>query len=162
MLPNLTIITNSEQETQQLGADLGKCLIAGTVISLNGNLGAGKTRFVQGVASALGVNQEEVTSPTFTLIQEYSGTIPLYHFDTYRLRDEDEFEELGACEILERDAISLLEWGDRMKSYFPESTLRIEIKLLSESSRQFEFSSASEKCIEILEQLEKTRSMRNR
>ncbi|QDU81014.1 tRNA threonylcarbamoyladenosine biosynthesis protein TsaE [Polystyrenella longa] len=147
------VTTHSEDETKQLGTALGNCLQPGIVISLNGNLGAGKTRFVQGVATALGVNEKEVTSPTFTLIQEYAGTIPLYHFDTYRLRDSDEFAELGAPEILDLPAISLLEWGDRMAEYLPESTLRIKIDIVSETDREFNFSASKMEICELLELL---------
>ncbi|MCA9042121.1 MAG: tRNA (adenosine(37)-N6)-threonylcarbamoyltransferase complex ATPase subunit type 1 TsaE [Planctomycetaceae bacterium] len=155
---HLNIKTQSEAETDQLGMALGKCLKAGTVISLNGNLGAGKTRFVQGIAAAWGIEREEVTSPTFTLIQEYAGKLPLYHFDTYRLRDCDEFEELGAAEILESPAICVLEWGDRMAEFLPDSTLRIEIKILSETDREFLMSAQTVETCQLLDQLKQSSS----
>ena len=95
-MSEFTFLADCEKETARLGKLLADVLPAGTVIALIGTLGAGKTRLVQAVAGALGVPREEVTSPTFVLVNEYvGGRLPVYHFDAYRLRDEDEFLELG-------------------------------------------------------------------
>ena len=91
MTSPLTIQLPDEDATRQLGARLGKLLPDGAVVALNGPLGAGKTRLVQGLAGAIGLDPREVVSPTFTLVQEHRGARTLYHFDAYRLRDDDEF-----------------------------------------------------------------------
>lgn len=135
MSASWTITSHNETETTSFGQVLAESFVPGLVVSLNGNLGAGKTRLVQAIAEQLGVDREEVTSPTFTLIQEYAGSIPVYHFDTYRLNDEDEFWELGIDEIFEREAVSLVEWGDRFSTSLPPDHLRIEIEILTPEQR---------------------------
>src|SRR5688500_870189 len=93
-----TIVSRSEADTERLGRRLGELLPAGAVVALDGPLGAGKTRLVQGLAAARGHDPLAVVSPTFTLVQEYRGERPVYHFDVYRLRDDDEFLNLGPDE----------------------------------------------------------------
>ena len=130
----------SEQEMVQLGHQLATVLEAGDTISLQGTLGAGKTRLVQAIAEKLGVT-EEVTSPTYVLVNEYSsGSMPIYHFDAYRLKDEDEFLELGPDEYFEGYApagagLTFVEWGERVASCLPEEVIRINIEVLSGESR---------------------------
>src|SRR5687767_7422440 len=104
----------NEQETDRLGAALAAALPAGTTIALSGTLGAGKTRLVQAIAAALGVRREDVVSPTFVLCQQYVGErATIYHLDAYRIRDEDEFRELGVEELFASGAIVVVEWGER-------------------------------------------------
>jgi len=131
--------STSENETMRLGTMLAKLLEPGTVIALNGNLGAGKTRLVQAIASAMGVDRSEVNSPTFVLIQEYQGQLPLYHFDTYRLKDTDEFLELGADDLMYADGVCLIEWADKVIEVLPHDLLQIEIKHTTETARTFHF-----------------------
>jgi len=131
--------SHSEADTQHLGMLLADQLLPGTVIALNGNLGAGKTRLTQAIAQALGVDPAEVNSPTFVLIQEYEGRLPLYHFDTYRLKDTDEFLELGADELLYADGVCLIEWAEKVAEVLPRDVLQINITHLSGSARHFEF-----------------------
>ncbi|HAH45132.1 tRNA (adenosine(37)-N6)-threonylcarbamoyltransferase complex ATPase subunit type 1 TsaE [Gimesia sp.] len=148
-----TFESTSELETQRLGKKLAETLTPGTVIALNGNLGAGKTRLVQAIATALGVDPAEVTSPTFVLIQEYQGRLPLYHFDTYRLRDTDEFLELGADDLLYSDGVCLIEWADKVKEVLPGDLLQINIEHTSQTARTFRFQGQGARSEQIIARL---------
>jgi len=123
----LTVITHSPEETRELAKKLAPKLSAGDVINLSGDLGAGKTVFTKGLAEGLEIS-EPVTSPTFTIIKEYEGRLPLYHFDVYRLFDPDELDELGVDEYFYGDGVSVVEWGDKVEVLLPD--LRLEVKLL--------------------------------
>ena len=147
-------VATGEQDTDQLGQLLANALPAGTVVALVGTLGAGKTRLVQAVAEALGVPRNAVTSPTFMLVNEYTeGRHPVYHFDTYRLRDEDEFFELGPDEYFEGTGLTFIEWADRVTNCLPPDYLRVEIKVLSATSREFLVTSSSDALHPLLQQL---------
>ena len=113
----MIVRTKGEKETIRLGYALGKILTKGAVVSLRGSLGAGKTVFAKGVAQSLGI-QEAIVSPTFTLIQEYEGTLPLYHMDLYRIDSAEEFELIGA--YLYGEGITLIEWVKRSGASFPK------------------------------------------
>jgi tRNA threonylcarbamoyladenosine biosynthesis protein TsaE len=132
------VLTESEEATSRLGRELALILVPGAVLALVGDLGAGKTRLVQAIAAGLDVPLEFVNSPTFTLVQEYPGRIPLRHCDTYRLRDPDEFQDLGLDELLATDGIALIEWADRVTHLLPRDLLRIEIKIISPTAREFQ------------------------
>ncbi len=106
----------------------------GSVITLDGPLGAGKTTFVKGIARALGI-LEVVTSPSFTIISEYHGTIPLYHMDLYRIDSIEEFELIGPEEMIDGDGISVIEWAHKVKDFFPERTIMISIKIEDDRKR---------------------------
>lgn len=121
------IKTSSPEETAGVGEKLALLLRAGDVICLNGDLGAGKTRFAQGVACGLGV-AGPVTSPTFTLINEYQGRLPLYHMDVYRLTGPLEMEDLGYEEYFYSDGVTLVEWAERVEELLPGERLDIYIK----------------------------------
>jgi tRNA threonylcarbamoyladenosine biosynthesis protein TsaE len=109
-----TITTSSEEETSAVGRELAATLLAGDVVLLYGDLGAGKTAFVRGLAEGLGVPRDEVSSPTFTLIQEYrGGRLTLFHVDLYRIEDPREFDELGLDEIAE-DGVLSIEWAEKL------------------------------------------------
>ena len=111
------LIFNADDEaaTATLGHALAGVLPPGTTVALCGTLGAGKTRLVQAIAEGLGVNRRDVVSPTFVLIQEYHGRRTIYHIDAYRLRDDDEFQQLGPDEYFESDGLVLIEWADRVR-----------------------------------------------
>ena len=130
-------IANGEDDTAHLGILLADALEPGIVVALVGNLGAGKTRLVQAIAAAMGVEREDVNSPTFVLIQEYDGRLPIYHFDAYRLRDTDEFLELGADELMDSQGVCLIEWADRVADVLPGDRLRIEIEITGPTQRVF-------------------------
>ncbi len=149
-----TFTATSEDDTDRLGAKLAEVLPPGTVIALIGTLGAGKTRLVQAVAQALGVSAEEVTSPTFVLVNEYTtGRLPVYHFDAYRLRDEDEFLELGPEEYFDADGLTFVEWADRVQRCLPPEYLQIEVEVVGDTLREFKVSSPSVSLASRLQQL---------
>jgi tRNA threonylcarbamoyladenosine biosynthesis protein TsaE len=128
------IITRSEAETHALGYEIGKTLQPGTVLTLTGSLGSGKTVFTKGVAAALGI-QDTIISPTYTLIQEYDGDIKLYHMDLYRIASIEDFEMLGAEELLYADGISVIEWSEVITSILPEGVITVVIKILENQDR---------------------------
>jgi len=122
-----TYLTNSEEETIALGQKLAKDLPARAVVLLIGNLGAGKTTLAKGIVKGLGAaDPDEVSSPTFTLIHEYSPAV--YHVDLYRLDEEREVESLGLEEIFEKDALVLIEWGERFPRLMPAGRLEIRLE----------------------------------
>jgi tRNA threonylcarbamoyladenosine biosynthesis protein TsaE len=112
------LLTYAPEDTAELGRKLGGLLLAGDLICLIGELGAGKTSFAQGVARGLGV-EGQVRSPSFTLIHEYYGRLPLYHLDLYRLNDPSELEDLGYEEYFYGDGVALVEWADRVRFFSP-------------------------------------------
>jgi tRNA threonylcarbamoyladenosine biosynthesis protein TsaE len=133
----LTLTLQNEQDTERLGRALAEALPPGTVVGLIGTLGAGKTRLVQAVATALGVPEGGVTSPTFVLVNEYrQGRIPIFHFDTYRLKDDDEFLELGPEEYFDAGGITFVEWADRVEHLLPEDWLEIELEVTGDTERR--------------------------
>jgi tRNA threonylcarbamoyladenosine biosynthesis protein TsaE len=130
-----TFITHSEDETAAAGRDLAATVSAGDAVLLFGDLGAGKTAFVRGLAEGLGVPRDEVSSPTFTLIQEYrGGRLPLFHVDLYRIEDGREFDELGLDEIAEGGVLAI-EWADRYP-WPPQRAVRVRIEHAGESRRR--------------------------
>ena len=133
----LTFLATDESDTQRLGAALAKGLPPGTTVALIGTLGAGKTRLVQALAAGCGVPPETVVSPTFVLCQEYHGQRTLYHLDAYRLKDDDEFLELGPEEYFASDGITLIEWADRVIACLPPQRLEIHIEVVGDTARQF-------------------------
>lgn len=123
-----TTQTQSASETFELGKTVGALLAAGDVISLNGDLGAGKTCFTTGVARGLGITGR-ITSPTFTLINEYySGRLPLYHLDVYRLDAPEELDDLGFEEYFYDIGVTIIEWAQRVENYLPPERLDIIIE----------------------------------
>ena len=140
----LTFIANNEQDTERLGAVLAAELPPGTVVGLVGTLGAGKTRLVQAVAKALGVPPGNVTSPTFVLVNEYrGGRMPVYHCDTYRLKDEDEFLALGPEEFFESNGLTFVEWADRVAALLPKDRVDITIEVIDETKRRININATS-------------------
>lgn len=120
----------------ELGRALGTASEPGLVVALCGPLGAGKTQLIRGVAEGLLVpDSRVVTSPTFVLVQEYEGRLPIYHFDTYRLANSDQFASLGVEEYFFGDGVSLVEWADRVPDCLPPDRLTISIEVTGESSR---------------------------
>lgn len=123
-----TYLTKSAEETHALAAELFRSLQPGDVLALHGELGAGKTCFVQGLAAAMKIAQP-IGSPTFTLINEYKGTpCPLYHVDLYRVKSEREAETLGLDEYFERGGIVVIEWAERAASLLPDHTLHLKFE----------------------------------
>ncbi len=122
------IVLKNEEETAALGTELAAGLEPGCVIALTGDLGAGKTTLTKAVARGLGVT-EVLTSPTFTIVQEYdSGRMPVYHFDVYRVHDEDEMFELGFDDYLHGKGVCLIEWAELVKDLLPPDTVWIKLE----------------------------------
>ena len=128
-------ITASPEETEALGQTLAKTLTPGTLLALRGDLGAGKTAFVRGLAAGLGYCGR-VTSPTFTIVNEYEGPVPLFHFDLYRLGSEDELYDIGFDEYLARSGICAVEWSERAPELMASAQLQVTISRLDETSRR--------------------------
>ena len=133
-----------------MGHALADALPPGTTVALCGTLGAGKTRLVQAIAEGLGVNRREVVSPTFVLIQEHHGRRTIYHIDAYRLRDDDEFQQLGPDEYFESDGLVLIEWADRVESSLPRDYIEIRIEVTGIESRRFEIRAMGRRYEEVL------------
>jgi len=129
-------ITHTQEQTIALGEKIGLSLQRGDVIALTGGLAAGKTTFTKGIAHALGVTQT-VTSPTFTIISEYEGRLPLYHIDVYRLSGAEDFINLGADDLLFGNGVCVIEWSERIQSELPSHTIFIAIETLDSDTRRF-------------------------
>lgn len=127
--------SSSPQETLDLGFRIGKACIAGSIVSLRGSLGAGKTVLAKGIAKALEIT-ESIVSPTFTLIQEYEGTLPLYHMDLYRIGGADEFEMIGGEEMLYGNGVTLIEWSEKIHDMLPDGTIFVDISIMPDTKRQ--------------------------
>ena len=124
----MVIETNSADETFETGRLLGQKAAAGQVYCLNGDLGVGKTVFTKGFACGLGID-EPVSSPTFTILQEYeSGRLPFYHFDVYRIADVEEMDEIGFDDYIEGDGVCLIEWANLIKEILPKDPIFISIE----------------------------------
>ena len=119
-------MSHSPEETEQIGEMLGKRLSGGTVLALRGGLGMGKTAFTRGLARGLGYTGR-VTSPTFTIVNEYDGATPLFHFDMYRLDGEDDLFDIGWDDYLARGGVCAVEWSERIDSALPPDTLTVSI-----------------------------------
>jgi tRNA threonylcarbamoyladenosine biosynthesis protein TsaE len=132
----LPVDTASPEETVALGRRLAEGLAPGTVVALYGDLGAGKTHLAKGLCAGLGVAPDAVTSPTFTLVQEYSGRLPVYHFDAYRIDRLAELYDLGYEEYFFGDGVSLVEWPERVEPLIPEDALRLRLTHLGEDRRR--------------------------
>jgi tRNA threonylcarbamoyladenosine biosynthesis protein TsaE len=131
----LDFISHSEAQTRRLGRRLALLLQPGDVLALVGDLGAGKTRWIQGVCQGLGV-ADSVVSPTFTLVNEYHGKWPVYHIDLYRLADAAEALSFGLDDYLYGAGISMIEWADRAVDFLPDDHLTVELYHLEESKRR--------------------------
>ena len=135
----MTVFTNNEAETILEGEKLGRTLCPGAIVALLGGLGAGKTAFTRGIAAGLGVFTG-VSSPTFTIVNEYYGRIPLFHFDLYRLESEDDLYDIGWYDYLERGGVCAVEWSEKAPGAFPVETVVVRIQSLGNEKRKLEIS----------------------
>ena len=129
-----TLTCRTADDMEALGREIGETCVPGTVISLRGSLGAGKTVFAKGVARSLGI-QEAIVSPTFALVQEYDGRIPMYHMDLYRITSEEDFQMIGGEDMLYSDGVCLIEWSEIINSMLPTGTLFVQITVNDDQSR---------------------------
>ncbi|MBA4495572.1 tRNA (adenosine(37)-N6)-threonylcarbamoyltransferase complex ATPase subunit type 1 TsaE [Paenactinomyces guangxiensis] len=144
-------ITRNERETRGLALRMAKFLKRGDVLALEGDLGAGKTTFAQGLAEGLGIEQK-VDSPTFTIVKEYGGQIPLYHMDVYRVESPD--EELGLEEYFYGDGICLVEWASRVKPLLPEETVWLRLLVQANGDRHIQLISMHPRSMRLCKELE--------
>ncbi len=128
------IICKTEDNMVTLGKRIGEIAKPGMVISLRGSLGAGKTVFARGVARSLGI-EEAIVSPTFTLVQEYDGRLPLYHMDLYRITSQEDFEMIGGEDMLYSNGVCLIEWSEIINEMLPKGTIFINITVNPDQSR---------------------------
>jgi len=151
----MKLTTYSLYETQALGKDIGGMLDGGTTFALTGDLGSGKTSFVQGLARGLDVPEKYyITSPTFTLINEYPGRCRLFHVDLYRIEAPFDLEELGLFEILHSGDITAIEWADRLPEDFISDYIDMKFKILDDESRIISISATGQESTHIMKKLE--------
>lgn len=148
----LTLKSKNEAETMQIAKTLATFLNRGDVITLDGDLGVGKTLFTKGIAEGLQID-ERVTSPTFTIVKEYEGTMPLYHMDVYRLEFAE--EDIGFDEYFYGRGVTVIEWARFIGSFLPEEYLSITIKRTGETNRKISFEAIGDKYKEHLQNLQK-------
>ncbi len=130
-------------------------LAGGDILALQGNLGAGKTCLVKGIARGLGIPEEEVVSPTYTLIHELAGPLRLFHIDLYRIENSDELENIGFYDAFDKDAVTVIEWPDRFFPWLPEPYLLLELKRFSEEGRELKLRSRDECFQGLIEAIQK-------
>lgn len=143
--PNLELRSSSPDETIQIGRELAACLGPGDVVALVGPLGAGKTQLTKGIALGLGVSDSRlVNSPTFVLVNEYPGRLPIHHLDGYRLKEADELEALGFEEMCAGSGVIVVEWADRVAGAIAADALWIDLIVMSDCERRMTFHTSSD------------------
>jgi tRNA threonylcarbamoyladenosine biosynthesis protein TsaE len=147
------IITHSPEETQTIASQLAGFLTAGDVICLHGDLGAGKTTFTQGLARGLGIT-DVVNSPTFSLVSEYKGRLPLYHMDVYRLGEHAADEPLGYEEYFYGDGVTVVEWSELIQSILPDERFHITIRILDDGERSINITGEGERPVSLIKEWE--------
>jgi tRNA threonylcarbamoyladenosine biosynthesis protein TsaE len=150
----VSLVSRSPEDTVQIGRHLGTLLRPGSVVALYGDLGAGKTVLVKGIADGLGL-KATIHSPTFTLIHEHPGPVPLYHVDLYRI-DEADVDSLGLDEYLESEGVVVIEWAEKIKALLPTDRLDIELRFVDESSREIIVSTSSNSSFPIMEEISRS------
>lgn len=133
----MKFITSSPEETVALGKKIGGMLKNGDVIAMQGTLAAGKTTITKGIAAALGI-EDTITSPTFCLISEYHGKMPLYHMDVYRLNGAEDFAELGTDDMIYGNGVSIIEWSEKIMTELPRKTILLKITPQEDGTRLIE------------------------
>lgn len=152
----MVIQTKSASETIRIGRRIGSRLLPGDVVALVGELGAGKTQFIKGLAAGAGIaNPTYISSPSFTLINEYPGKITFYHIDLFRLGKEKEAEELGLDDYFQGNSITVIEWADKIPSLLPDELLLICIAYTGRNTRSLEISGKGDRYHKLVEELSK-------
>lgn len=132
-------ISESAEKTEEMGRKISSCLRSGDIVCLIGELGTGKTCFSRGLISGLAVASKYIVSPTFTIINEYQGKFPVYHFDLYRLDSEDELEMLGFREYFYGSGVTVIEWADKLRRFLPNDRFEVHFSHISETARRIAF-----------------------
>ncbi len=150
----IQITTHSLEETQALGQKIGTWLGAGAVLALTGDLGSGKTAFTQGIARGLDVPVDYyITSPTYTLINEYPGRCHLFHADLYRIENSVDFDDIGLYEIMDSDGVVVIEWADRLHENLLSEYIAIHIEMLDDESRKIRITAYGLEGVNVIEKL---------
>jgi tRNA threonylcarbamoyladenosine biosynthesis protein TsaE len=149
--------SKSPAATLSLGKKIGKSLPSGSIIALTGELGCGKTLLTRGICTGLDVPLRQVNSPTFVLVNEYKGRLPVFHMDLYRLEGIDDGFEIGIMDYFIRaaDGVMIIEWAEKMSSLLPPDILRVEFDIISESKRHIRFSSKLKRFADLFQELKK-------
>jgi tRNA threonylcarbamoyladenosine biosynthesis protein TsaE len=151
------LFSNSPAATLALGKKIGERLQPGSIIALTGELGCGKTLLTRGIGEGLGIPPRQVNSPTFVLVNEYKGRMPVFHMDLYRLGNIDDGFEIGIMDYFSRanEGVMLIEWAEKMASLLPEDVLKIEFDIISARKRHITFISGSDKFNGLFKELKK-------
>jgi len=150
--------SNSPSDTQTLGEKIGASLRGGSIIALMGELGCGKTLLTRGISAGLGVPLRQVNSPTFVLVNEYKGRLPVFHMDLYRLGDAADVVDIGLLDYLARaeSGVIIIEWAEKILDMLPAKQLRIEFEILSARKRNISFSAAGDIYNDLIGKLKKS------
>lgn len=148
-------VSHSIKQTQHCGSQLAQHLVPGAVILLEGDLGAGKTTFTKGIASGLGV-EGYVNSPTFTLVNEYEGRLPVYHLDCYRLNSGQEALDFGIEEYLYGDGVTIIEWPERISEVLPADYIRVTLSYLTDTKRSLRLEPVGPKYVPLMQEFKKS------
>jgi tRNA threonylcarbamoyladenosine biosynthesis protein TsaE len=155
MVKKVVFQTKSTSETIRVGKDIGSRLLPGDVVALVGELGAGKTQFIKGLAAGVGIDSSTyISSPSFTLIHEYPGETPFYHIDLFRLGREKEAEELGLEGYFEGSGVTAIEWADKIPSLLPQEILFISIAYIDKNIRTLEMTGKGKHFEDLLNQVQ--------
>lgn len=138
---SLSVTCPNEEQTVLWANRLSDLLQPGDIVALNGNLGAGKTRFVRAIAESFGIEDSAVSSPTYLIVQNYPGQLLLHHFDLYRIKEEEELYESGCDEFLEGAGVCLIEWASKFPDFLPEDHLEITFEMSGENARELTITS---------------------
>jgi tRNA threonylcarbamoyladenosine biosynthesis protein TsaE len=150
-IQKVVLQTKSTLKTIQIGKNIGSLLLPGDVVALVGELGTGKTQFIKGLAAGVGIGKPHyISSPSFTLINEYSGRVPFYHIDLFRLNSEREAEELGLEEYFQSGGITAIEWADKIPSLLPKEILWIHVQYTGRYTRSLEILGRGKRYEELL------------
>jgi tRNA threonylcarbamoyladenosine biosynthesis protein TsaE len=133
---DVELVSSGEGDTLEIARILGSVLAPGDVVALSGELGAGKTVFCKGVGEALGVSRDRIVSPSFTIVAEHAGTVPLYHVDAYRLSSEREASCIGLEELLEGEGVCLVEWPEIIVSLLPKHSIKVRFLFSDNNGRR--------------------------
>lgn len=149
--------SNSPAATLSLGKKIGKNLLSGSILALTGELGCGKTLLTRGICTGLDVPLRQVNSPTFVLVNEYRGRLPVFHMDLYRLEGIDDGFELGITDYFSRsaDGVLIIEWAEKMSPLLPYGILRVEFDIISEKQRSIRFSSKTKRFADLFREIKK-------
>jgi len=153
-MEKVVVNTKSSIETIRTGKGIGSRLLPGDVVALVGELGAGKTQFIKGMATGVGVGKPTyISSPSFTLINEYPGRIPFYHIDLFRLEWEKEAEELGLEDYFQGEGITAIEWADKIPALLPKEMLLIHIAYTGKNTRSIELIGKGKRYLNLIDQI---------